>query len=391
VLITPGFFVNINSPQTGWPEKYVMAVLPLVGTMDAIFFLSIWGFGIIDLGLLDPAIHVHLGCDTVLVQTCSIWYTIYFTNASIYSSYTRCTILRHIFCRDRIPRFDIPQYLSLESITQGVAIKQIKYSPSGSHSDFVWIFIFTRWEIFKIIFITITNTNFWFYYVSEAQHQHILSKTIFRSCCCTPPVLSQFLRTKSIIDQIMVNSKNSSWKTTVENWSKHRSLFLFLFLKHKLEAQIFHCLLLCTMNLPCTLWQHILIHPGLTYTFFSATSSGGIPKHWQTIGIIAFQPPWACIILAKDIISISNHVNIARNASISKCHSCWYPYLLTKICVIAEISLITYSSHCSRFLTLAHHLFLLKSHLFLPHAATLLHAFERVVSVVSKRSSDEAR
>jgi hypothetical protein len=34
---------------------------------------------------------------------------------------------------------------------------------------------------------------------------------------------------------------------------------------------------------------------------------------------------------------------------------------------------------------LAHHLFLLKSHLFLPAVATLLHAFERVVCIVYER------
>jgi hypothetical protein len=51
---------------------------------------------------------------------------------------------RHIFYRDRIlPIFDIPQYLSLEFITQGVAIERIAHSRSESHINFVWIFIFT--------------------------------------------------------------------------------------------------------------------------------------------------------------------------------------------------------------------------------------------------------
>jgi hypothetical protein len=90
--------------------------------------------------------------------------------------------------------------------------------------------------------------------------------------------------------------------------------------------------------------------------------------------------------LSKSLhIFFMHPANISRNVSINTQHSCCFPYLLSTIHVIAGISLITDSSHCSHFLMLVRHFFLLKSHLFLLAAAILLHAFERDVSPVSER------
>jgi hypothetical protein len=113
---------------------------------------------------------------------------------------------------------------------------------------------------------------------------------------------------------------------------------IIFYLKHKLERQSFHCLLLCTKFTFCNLQQNTLItyrsktwilHT--TTTLSSATASGDIPKHLQIISIHLI-PPWASIILAKGIIS--NQVKIVRNAIITKCQSCSIQNLLTKIHVI---------------------------------------------------------
>jgi hypothetical protein len=143
--------------------------------------------------------------------------------------------------------------------------------------------------------------------------------------------------------------------------------FIF-YLKHKLERQSFHCLLLCTKFIFFSLQQHTpityvsstwILHTITTLSI--ATSSGDIPKHLQIISIHLI-PPWASMILAKGIIS--NQFKIVSNVSIIKCQSCSIHDLLTAIhVVVVSFSLI--ASHCSHFITLAQHFLLMKSHLFL--------------------------